>query len=223
MLSPSNFLATNPERCARTAQTGGMNLVRGYAEPGRGLGSPRPAQAARRSRRLRGRAEGGSDAAVRSSTQRADRADPVRARDREGPDAEPVLIVPAWIMKYYILDLSPDNSLVSYLVGKGHTVFMISWKNPTADDRDLGLDDYRRSASMAALDAVGKLVPRQQVHAVGYCLGGTLLADCGRRAWRATATTGSRPSPSRGADGFHGGRRADALHRREPGHTSSRT
>jgi polyhydroxyalkanoate synthase len=89
---------------------------------------------------------------------------------------EPVLMIPPWIMKYYVLDLSPKNSLVRWLIEQGHTVFMLSWKNPDKDDADLGLNDYLKLGFYEALDTVNAVCPKRKVNVVGYCAGGTLVA-----------------------------------------------
>jgi len=89
--------------------------------------------------------------------------------------AEPVLICTPWIGKYYILDLSPHNSMVKWLTGQGKTVFVTSWKNAGAEDRDIGLNDYLDQGLMQAFDAVGAVCPQRKINAVGYCLGGSLL------------------------------------------------
>lgn len=89
---------------------------------------------------------------------------------------EPVLIVPSWILKYYILDLQPRDSLVRFLVDSGHTVFIVSWRNPGAEASGTGLEDYLTEGLLRALEVVRQRCDAAPVHAVGYCLGGTLLA-----------------------------------------------
>jgi polyhydroxyalkanoate synthase len=175
VFSPANFLWTNPEALERTAREGGMNLARGamnFAEDWRRRVAGEPPPDAERFRVGREVAITPGKVVYRNRMIELIQYAPATASVRP----EPVLIVPAWIMKYYILDLSPQNSLVRYLVGNGYTVFIISWKNPTREDADLGMEDYRRLGVMAALDAVATIVPDRAVHAVGYCLGGTLLA-----------------------------------------------
>ncbi len=174
IFSPSNYPLTNPEVLQATLREGGLNLLRGamyYLED--------------QERKLAdGKPQGtehfqvGRDVAITPGK--------VVYRNRlieliqYTPNTdqvwrEPVLMTSAWMMKYYIMDLSPDNSMVKYLVDRGHTVFMISWKNPDVEDHDLDMEDYRRSGVMDALDAVSAIVPGAKIHAVGYCLGGIIL------------------------------------------------
>lgn len=175
MCSPRNALLTNPVVMQRTADEGGQNLVRGMAammaklqQLAANLPTPGP-----------GICSVGCDVAITPGkvVLRNHLIELIQySATTQAVQAEPILIVPAWIMKYYILDLSPHNSLIRYLVKQGHTVFCISWKNPDSSDRDLGMDDYLTLGFHAALDAVNVIAPHQKVHAVGYCLGGTLLA-----------------------------------------------
>jgi polyhydroxyalkanoate synthase len=174
MVSPSNFIATNPEVADATLREGGVNLVRGmqnFLEDWERAISGKPAVGTENY--LPGRDVAITPGKVVFRTHLLELIQ--YAPKTKKVKAEPILIVPAWIMKYYILDLSPHNSLVKYLVEQGYTVFMVSWRNPTAEDRDIGMAEYFEAIE-EAFGAIGAIVPEQKVHAMGYCLGGTLMA-----------------------------------------------
>ncbi|MDA9435783.1 PHA/PHB synthase family protein [Bradyrhizobium sp. CCBAU 51627] len=175
MLAPSNFAMTNPQVLEKAFQSGGENFIFGGQN---WCGDLMRTLAAAKSV-LDGQFIVGKTVAVspgkvvyRNELIELIQYHPTTAQVRP----EPILIVPAWIMKYYILDLSPQNSLVKYLTDQGFTVFAISWRNPDVRDRDVAFDDYRKLGVMAALDVIGRIVPAQKIHALGYCLGGTLLS-----------------------------------------------
>lgn len=173
-ISPANFPPTNPEVQKTTRQERGQNFLRGI----RNL-------VADRKREITGEAPPGAenfvvgkDVAItpgkviyQNSLMELIQYSPTTVE----VGAEPALVVPAWIMKYYILDLSPKNSMVKYLLDQGKTVFMISWKNPTAEDRGITMADYQNLGVMAALDAINAVVPNKKINAVGYCIGGSLM------------------------------------------------
>ncbi len=159
--SPANYLVTNPELLDTTRIEAGANLVRGLSHWLEDI-----------QRTLQGKGPSGTEKFVIGRDIAATPGKVVMRNElieliQYAPAtptvfAEPVLIIPAWIMKYYVLDLSPSNSLVGYLVAKGHTVFMVSWKNPTASDRELGMDDYLRLGIRDTIDAVSRIVPRAE-------------------------------------------------------------
>ncbi len=171
--SPKNFIPTNPELLFETLQRGGSNLVEGAfnamddalraaaGQPAAGMEAFRVGQTVAVTK---------GKVVYRNHLMELIQYAPAT----KDVAREPVLVLPAWIMKYYILDLSPENSLVRWLVGQGHTVFIASWKNPTAQDRDLGMDDYVRDGALAAIEAVSSICAGKRIHLTGYCLGGTL-------------------------------------------------
>lgn len=175
VFSPSNYAMTNPEVMAQTVRQGGMNFIRGWQNFTEDV-----------ARASTGKKPAGTEA-FEVGRNMATTPGKVIYRNRlieliqyapstDEVHPEPILIVPAWIMKYYILDLGDDNSLVRYLTAQGFTVFMISWRNPSAEDRNLGMDDYLSLGVMDAIDAVDTITGGRKIHALGYCLGGTLLS-----------------------------------------------
>ncbi len=175
-LAPSNFIATNPEVLRVTVETQGQNLVRGLRHL---IEDFDPAEGQLRPRMVAGDGfEVGRNLATAPGKvvfqneliqllQYAPTTAVVKRR--------PLLIVPPWINKFYILDLQPRNSFIRWAVAEGHTVFVISWVNPGAELRDKDFEDYAVGGPLAALDAIRAITSEAEVNLIGYCIGGTLL------------------------------------------------
>jgi polyhydroxyalkanoate synthase len=177
-MSPSNFLLTNPEVLRRTAETGGENLLKGLSnllsDLERGKGQLRIRMTDDSKFKV------GENIAVTPGkvVYRNELMELIQyAPTTETVLKRPLLILPPWINKFYILDLRPKNSFIRWCVDQGHTVFVCSWVNPDERLAEKGFGDYMKEGPYAALDAIEKATGEKSVNAIGYCLGGTLLAS----------------------------------------------
>ncbi|MDE0529869.1 MAG: class I poly(R)-hydroxyalkanoic acid synthase [Albidovulum sp.] len=177
MMSPANFLATNPEALERAFETEGDSLVDGLENLVRDieandgellitLSDPKAFEV------------GGNIAATEGAVVfRNEMFELIQyAPKTEKVFSQPVVIFPPWINKYYILDLKPENSFIKWVVEKGYTLFVVSWVNPDSSYRDKGIDAYAADGCLAAIREVNAITGQDRVNAVGYCIGGTLLA-----------------------------------------------
>ena len=177
-ISPSNFIATNPEVLTTTLQTGGQNLLRGLenllADLDGGEGRLSITMTDMKSFRL-----GENIATTPGKVVYQNDLMQLLQYEPSTPDVRrrPLLIVPPWINKFYVLDLQPKNSFIKWCVDQGHTVFVISWVNPDERLAQKSFEDYMLEGPLAALDAIDAGTGERSVNAVGYCLGGTLLAS----------------------------------------------
>ena len=176
-MAPSNFVATNPEVLRATLESGGENLLRGLNNLLDDLGRGRGRLAIKMTDL--DAFELGKNVAVTPGKvifqtelmqliQYAPTTEQVYQR--------PLLVIPPWINKYYILDLQRKNSFIRYALDQGFTVFVISWVNPDADHANKTFEDYMVQGPLAALDAIAQATGGREANVVGYCLGGTLLA-----------------------------------------------
>jgi polyhydroxyalkanoate synthase len=177
-LAPSNFVLTNPELLRTTLSSSGDNLVRGMKMLAEDI------EAGKGQLRIRQSDPANLEVGVNMATTpgKVIFQNEVMQLIQYQPSTEnvlrtPLLIVPPWINKFYILDLKPEKSLIKWCVDQGITVFVISWVNP---DKSLGnktFDDYMKEGPLTAMDVIERATGELKVHTMGYCVGGTLLAS----------------------------------------------
>ena len=173
-MSPANFLATNPEAIELAVETGGQSLAEGmglfFEDLAKGRISTTDETAFEAGRNVA--VSPGAviyENALIQLIQYAPLTDEVHAR--------PLVLIPPCINKFYILDLQPENSLVRYAAEQGHTVFLVSWRNVSAEQGRLTWDDYLRDGIMKAIDVAHEVAGADKVNTLGFCIGGTLLAS----------------------------------------------
>lgn len=179
-LAPGNFLWSNPEALNRLISTGGQSLLEGYRQLLADLRKGDIGMVDETAYKL------GKDIANTPGEVvfRNELMEVIQYAPATGEVYKiPIVIIAPWINKYYIMDIAPDKSLIRYLVGKGFTVFVTSWKNPGPEMRDMKLDDYLTRGALALVNVVREICGVDSVHAVGYCIGGTLLSIL--QAWLA--------------------------------------
>ncbi|MGI9419433.1 MAG: PHA/PHB synthase family protein [Geminicoccaceae bacterium] len=176
-IAPSNFVATNPEVLRATLETGGDNLLRGLnhllADLDKGKGKlaikmtdPEAFDVGENIATAPGKV------VFQNDLLQLIQYTPTTAKVYK----RPLLIIPPWINKFYILDLQPKNSFIRYAVDQGLTVFVVSWVNPDERHAKKTFEDYMFEGPLAALDAIEQATGEGEINAIGYCLGGTLLA-----------------------------------------------
>ncbi|MGH8596716.1 MAG: PHA/PHB synthase family protein, partial [Gammaproteobacteria bacterium] len=175
-LSPTNFVATNPEVLRATLETGGKNLLDGLRhliedfDPRDGRVRPRMVDG---SAFVLGKniASAPGKVVFQNTLMQLIQYAPTTAQVHR----QPLLITPPWINKFYVLDLQPKNSFIRWAVAQGHTVFVISWVNPDESLRDKDFEDYIFEGPLAALEVIEKATGERSLNMIGYCIGGTLL------------------------------------------------
>lgn len=172
-MSPSNFLMTNPEALSTAISTKGQSLLDGLQNMLADLQRGRIAMTDYDKFKV-----GETIATTPGQVVFRNRMIELIQYSPATPDVykKPLLICPPWINRFYILDLRPENSFIKYMVGQGFQVFVVSWKNPDASYRDVGFDTYISEGLMEAIKAVTEITGAEDINAVGYCIGGTMLS-----------------------------------------------